>query len=130
MRSNLFAKLLLGVLPLVGLGTMSSCSPSRVSSTVYLTWKIVDASQPNPLIAPALDCNAKNVQWVRVQLAGGPSFDFPCTSYSGESTSFSSGTYTVDVIALNPSGAAVSAQRVSMDLFGRTNLGNYIFQVR
>ena len=34
------------------------------------------------------------------------------------------------MIALNPTGAAVSARRVSMKLFGRTNLGNYIFQVR
>lgn len=130
MRRNLFAKLRYGVLPVLGLCAQTSCTPPRVSSTVYLTWKIVDASQPNPLTAPALDCNSKNVQWVRVQLAGGPSFDFPCNSYSGESTSFSSGTYSVDVIALNPTGAAVSAQRVSMDLFGRTNLGNYIFQVR
>lgn len=130
MRRKFFTKLLLGLLPILGVSLSGGCSPARVSSTVYLTWKVVDANDPNPLTAPALDCAAKNVQWVRVQLAGGPTFDFPCNTYSGESTSFSSGTYSIDVIALAPTGAAVSAQRVSMDLFGRTNLGNYIFQVR
>ena len=52
MRRNLFAKLLYGVLPVLGLCAQTSCTPPRVSSTVYLTWKIVDASQPNPLTAP------------------------------------------------------------------------------
>lgn len=128
MRSSFFAKLLLGVLPLIGLA--SGCTPYQGSATAYLTWHVVDAREPDPLTAPSLECALKNVQYVRVQLANSTLFDFPCNTYSGETTSFTSGTYTVDVLALSPTGAAQAAQRISVDMFGRTNLGHFIFQVR
>ncbi|HMU39805.1 MAG TPA: hypothetical protein PKE31_12435 [Pseudomonadota bacterium] len=123
-RRSLFA------LALSFAGLMSGCGRSTVTSSVYLTWRIVDAKEPDANVAPALDCSSKNVKWVRVQLAGAQPFDFPCTAYSGESTSFESGTYVVDVMALNPTGQAVAAKRSTMDLFGRMNLGNFIFQVQ
>jgi hypothetical protein len=127
MRSKILAKLLFSVLPLVGIS--SGCGTYKGPATAYLTWQIVDAAAPNPLVAPALDCALKNVQWVRVQVANGVPFDFPCTAYSGETGSFAAGTYSLDVIALGSAGAALSAQRVTMDIFGRTNLGHFIFQV-
>ncbi len=128
MRSKIFANLLLGVLPLIGLA--SGCSPYSGAATAYLSWHVVDAREPDPLTAPSLECALKNVQWVRVQLASGTLFDFPCTSYSGETQSVTAGTYSIDVMALGATGAALAAQRVSTDIFGRTNLGHFIFQVR
>lgn len=128
MRSKLFANLLLGVLPLLGLGT--GCGKYQGGATAYLTWHVVDAAAPDPLTAPAIDCSGKGVEWVRVQLATGTLFDFPCSAYSAETGSFTAGTYSIDVIALGATGAALSAQRISTDVFGRTNLGHFIFQVR
>lgn len=128
MRSKLFANLLLGVLPLLGLG--AGCGQYQGGATAYLTWHVVNASDPDPLTAPARDCAAKGVEWVRVQLATGTLFDFPCTAYSGETGSFTAGTYSIDVIALGATGAALSAQRITSEVFGRTNLGHFIFQVR
>ncbi|MBL9042985.1 MAG: hypothetical protein JNM83_15345 [Myxococcales bacterium] len=128
MHSKSLSKLLLSVLPV--LGALSGCGTYQGTATAYLTWQIVDATAPDPLTAPARDCSTKNVQWVRVQLSTGQPFDFPCTAYSGETTGFTAGTYSVDVIALGPTGAAQSAQRVTKEFFGRTNLSHFIFQVR
>ena len=60
MRSTFFAKLLLGVLPLIGVA--SGCTPYQGSATAYLTWHVVDAREPDPLTAPSLECALKNVQ--------------------------------------------------------------------
>ena len=88
MRRNLFAKLRYGVLPVLGLCAQTSCTPLYVSSTVYLTWKIVDASQPNPLTAPALDCQQQERPVGARPVCRRPQLRLPCNSYSGESTSF------------------------------------------
>lgn len=125
MRKLVFPKFFLAAL----FWLLSACGDNTVSTTVYLSWRIVDAKEPSPTTAPSLDCAAKNVAWVRVQLSGQKPFDFPCTAYSGESASFQSGTYLVDMMALNPLGGAVANDRKSMDLFGRFNLGTLVFQV-
>lgn len=125
-----------GVVSMLGLGlglAAAGCGSTDTTATAYLTWQIVDASYPNPETAPALTCQQKGVTTVRVALtpaAGGGVFDFPCANMAGETFTVPSGTYTIQLIALNANFSAVAQLTFQQRLFGQTNLGHIIFQVK
>ncbi len=111
---------------------LTGCGPAEnITATAYLTWQIVDAAAPNPNTAEALRCEQKGVITIRLQLTpGGGTFDFPCSSMAAETQTVNSGIYTIQAIALNASAAAVAQTTFQQRLFGRTNLGHIIFQVK
>ena len=127
-----FRPLVLGaaVATAIGLAT-AGCGPSETTATAYLTWQIVDKKEPDPSTAPALPCAQKNVAVIRLQLTpGAGSFDFPCTSMAAESQTVSSGIYTIQAVALNPTYQVVAQTTFQQRLFGRTSLGHIVFQVQ
>ncbi len=111
---------------------LTGCGPSEsVTATAYFTWQIVDAASPDPNTAEALKCDVKGVTTIRLQLTpGGGTFDYPCSSMAAESQTVNSGIYTIQAIALNAGSAAVAQTTFQQRLFGRTNLGHIIFQVK
>ena len=118
---------------LASLLAAAGCGSTDTTATAYLTWQIVDASYPDPQTAPALTCQQKGVTTVRVQLTPsttGGVFDFPCATMAGETFTVPSGTYTIQTIALNANFSALAQLTFPQRLFGRTNLGHIIFQVK
>lgn len=123
-----------GAVLVLGLGLATAgCGSTDTTATAYLTWQIVDASYADPNTAPALTCQQKAVATIRVQLvpsANGGVFDFPCANMAGETFTVPSGNYTIQTVALNATYNAVAQLTFQQRLFGQTNLGHIIFQVK
>lgn len=121
--------LLLIVLGVLGLSS-TSCGRHESTATIIMTWSVVNASYPDPTMAPLRKCADVGVKTVRIDVGTGGLYDFPCENYAGETFSFPSGTYNIQAIAFSETGGVLNAKAFqNVYSYGQTKLGDVRFQI-
>lgn len=96
-------------------------------STAVLDWSLVNAKD-DPLTGPRLDCLTAGVSTVRLMI-GGYTSDYPCNSYRAESPHVQSGSYSIEIIALDEKGSPKASLVFQEKIAGRTDVGHITFLI-
>jgi hypothetical protein len=124
MRSSHFCSLAASFLLCAAGLTSVGCGNSSATATITASWTLVQASNPNPSMAPIETCEQTGVATVRINPSPAGLFDFPCVGYMGTTPSVPAGYYQVQVIAFGQDGKVLATMEFQdVYAFGPTNLG-------